>query len=419
VSGQSGLLARFPDPGTLFFADELVTHTIPNVEILSTGTWTTMTGKTVTITDHDLQSIAATFGELKDRVKPFFKLGHEPDSKQSLITGAPAMGWLQNVRAIGGKLVTDLHSVPDKVYQLIKAGAFRRISAEVARDWTDPATGKMHSMVLKAAGLLGATAPAINTLNDIMSLYGLAPDGELLTGDVFAFTDPKGETEMDPKELQAAIDAAVAKALTTQQEQFSDGVRKALGIDEKTDPLTAIASLKKTAIEAASAVETANEAKFAGEVDEIITKAKKDGKLLPSGENAVRLMVRGWVREAADNEGTLAFAMPDPKTKKEKQVRGSVLDCLTQYFASLSPVLAVGREFGGGRATMTKEDVAAGIPRDLLDFATEGHKPTAFDAPSLERDAVVKEYMREHKITDYFKAFCAVNGIETRDAVNE
>lgn len=55
--------------------------------------------------------------------------------------------------------------------------------------------------------------------------------------------------------------------------------------------------------------------------------------------------------------------------------------------------------------TLTFAEARELLPHDLLEFATTGHKPTAFDAGSLERDRRVREYMRDNSVTDYFKAF--------------
>jgi len=162
VSEQASLAGTSPRSDTLLFADpSLETADLLNVEILSVGTWTTMTGQQVTFTQADLEELASNFHTLADRVKPPLKLGHEADDKQELLTGQPALGWMENVRHISGKLRADFMRVPKKFHALVEAGAYRRISAEIARNWTDSVTGKTYGAVIKAAGVLGAAAPAM------------------------------------------------------------------------------------------------------------------------------------------------------------------------------------------------------------------------------------------------------------------
>ena len=406
-------MARFPEPAArLFFADpppsddiKLETGDLKAVEILAAGTWTTMAGKEVTFTRHDLRQIADTYDELSEKVKPAFKLGHISDAEQKLATGAPALGWLTNVRVKGDKLVADIVKVPKKVLALIEAGSYRRISAEIARGWTDGATGKVHDMVLTAAGLLGAAAPAISTLKDVMNLYGRPALGELPAVELISLADfiPAGGNDMDPKELKALVDAAVTDALKAQGEQFAAPIRAALGIDATADPVVAITTLKAENQKAAEAAAKAASDKFASDRDALIAKAKQEGKLLPADEPAVKLMVDGWGNAAKD--GKLEFAVG------EKKIAGTVLECLSQYLDARPVVARIGRETGTARVEAHTDAPAAKVSPDVLRFAAANPSPVPFDRQSMDRDAAVREYMREHKGTDYYTAFHIVNGL--------
>lgn len=419
MSDRGSLAGPSAASGTLFFADpseetpplelasgELKTHDIQNVEILATGTWTTMSGQTIEITERDLDEIVANFYELSGRIKPFLKLGHEKDEKQTLLTGYPALGWMHNVRRVGTKMLSDLKKVPDLVNKLIDAGAYRRISAEIKRNWTDPTTGKTYDRVLVAAGILGAVAPAIDTLNDIKNLYGLT-----ITGEVVCFAFPQGETEMEAKELAtltARLDALEARNKTS--EQFAENISKALGIEATADPVTAIKALQKEVTDSTTALETNEDEKFAEAVDGKILEAKKAGKLLPASESAVRLMVRGWAREAEDNEGVMEFSTGDGE--KAKTVKGSVIDCLTAYFESAPVLTPMGKEFGPGKVDKGNSNNTQNIDPATLRFCTTGHRPIPIDGDSLKRHNAILDYQKEHKDADYFAAYNAVNGID-------
>jgi len=119
--------------------------------------------------DKDLEEMVKGFYETKDELKPYLKLGHDEKQKLAQKSGLPALGWVENLRRKGKKLIADFIKVPKKIYELIKAGAYRRISAEIF--WNIPINGKKYNRLLKAVALLGADTPACGDLKDIVSLY--------------------------------------------------------------------------------------------------------------------------------------------------------------------------------------------------------------------------------------------------------
>ena len=173
-----------PDNEVLDFVDalilgdkemELTTVDLKDVEIFAEGTWL---GKNSapegdTYTAQDLENMVTAFEELKDRIKPPAKLGHDFAQKFAQQSGLPALGWVTGLKKVGTKLLADVSQIPGKVAELIKAGAYKRISPEIIWDFTDSVSNKVYPRVLKAVALLGAELPAVNTLDDIMALYGL------------------------------------------------------------------------------------------------------------------------------------------------------------------------------------------------------------------------------------------------------
>lgn len=158
--------------GRIYFAEketEFETEEFPNVRVFEAGTWTGMSGKPTTYTEDDIKQIAKSFNELekKNAIEAPVKLGH--DDKQPLLKtdGLPAAGWLSNVRAVGKYLVADLKKVPKKIAGLIKAGGYRRVSAEIRKNWKD-AFGKVHPLMIDGLALLGEKHPAVGNLGDII-----------------------------------------------------------------------------------------------------------------------------------------------------------------------------------------------------------------------------------------------------------
>jgi hypothetical protein len=88
----------------------------------------------------------------------------------------PAAGWLENLRVSGDQLLADLKAVPKKLADLIQTGAFRTRSVELAPVTSQTRDGKEYDAVITGLALLGAKAPAVRTLDDILAFY--SEDGD-------------------------------------------------------------------------------------------------------------------------------------------------------------------------------------------------------------------------------------------------
>lgn len=270
---------------------ELETVDIKDRVIFSAGTW-----NGDTYTEDDIKAIAEAFNDLKGQLRPPLKLGH--NEEQKLADGMPAIGWLDNVRAVGAKLMADFVKVPKKIYDLLKAGAYRTVSPEIY--WNLEMNGKQYPYALKALALLGADIPACKDVSDIMALYSEVYAYSAEPGDVKAYTIETEDKEMEEKikELEAKIaayEAEKAQAATDKaalEAKVTENEAKVAEFTAKVEELT------KTITEK-DAVIAENTAKFAE-----IEKAKKyaalearvdkmiaDKKLLPANKDkALRLL---------------------------------------------------------------------------------------------------------------------------------
>jgi hypothetical protein len=107
--------------------------------------------------------------ELKDQYHAPVKIGHDDGQALAQRDGYPAVGWIENLRREGDTLIGDLKAVPARVAQLIKSGAYRGRSAEF---WFNTEYGgKARPFMLKALSLLGVDAPAVESLEDMVTLY--------------------------------------------------------------------------------------------------------------------------------------------------------------------------------------------------------------------------------------------------------
>lgn len=121
-----------------------------------------------------LTRLADESNRLAAEVRAPVKIGHNPDQKLLKNSGLaldeqPAAGWVGNYRVQGGKLLADVRQVPSKLAALIRAGAFARRSVEIRRI-TSQTDGK-PATVIAGLALLGAKAPAIRTLDDLLAHY--------------------------------------------------------------------------------------------------------------------------------------------------------------------------------------------------------------------------------------------------------
>jgi cation transport regulator ChaB len=187
------------------------TYELKDVEVFGTGEWNKHK-----ITDEDLDNIVNGTNEIIDKLKPKVKLGH--DDKQELLqkSGYPAGGWITKLKRVGNKILVDIKEVPKVLYDLIKNGAYKRISSEILYDYTEPSTKKKYEKVLSAIAFLGADLPAITNLKDIAALYDADENANLIIYEkqekikrkevIYIMADGLKITEVDGKKFVAVED---------------------------------------------------------------------------------------------------------------------------------------------------------------------------------------------------------------------
>lgn len=129
---------------------------LDDVEIFAVGQWNG---------DHynesDLDAMVEAFDALKDRWTPVLKRGHQEQQEQ------PALGYITSLCRKGKKLVASLENLPKIVYNAIKRGLFKRVSAEIYWNYMDTEKKKKFPRVLKAVALLGSSIPAVSGLKEL------------------------------------------------------------------------------------------------------------------------------------------------------------------------------------------------------------------------------------------------------------
>lgn len=157
----------------------MATVSFPGVEIAAVGRWNASAGDGH-ITEEDLRSMAATFGQPGFDQVPI-KIGHQDarfqdSAGQPPVTadGEPAFGWIARLRLSpdGQKLIGDFVGIPSKLAAMMPT-AFRHRSIEMLKG--PRIGGTVRRAVLSAVALLGVTAPAIKGLGDVAALFAAQP----------------------------------------------------------------------------------------------------------------------------------------------------------------------------------------------------------------------------------------------------
>jgi hypothetical protein len=121
-------------------------NSIKNIEVFRTGDY----GDDGHFGINELDQMVAAFKELD--YTPALKLGHTDDTP-----GAPAYGWIKNLRRAGEKLYADFEDMHASVTDAIRRRAYDRCSAEIFFNLKRGA--KTFRRALKAVALLGADVP--------------------------------------------------------------------------------------------------------------------------------------------------------------------------------------------------------------------------------------------------------------------
>ena len=420
-----------PVPGMFAKKGQLETETLTGVEIFSAGTWTDMNGRKKTYTAADIDQMVSNAESLRDRVKPFFKLMHLSAKDHKRVTAAPAIGWLTNFRRSGKKLVVDIERVPKKVAQLIRAGSFRRISAEIFTQFRDEASGKTLKNVVGAAGLLGAVLPAITTLSDVLKLFGASAENQIegyndftdwaddvhvqpasvFMGVDFNESPQGGESEMDKEEVQRMIDAAVGTANTKhskEMSEFKSGINKSLGVEADADPVKAIESLKSDQEAKDKALADEQTANFTAQVDAAIDAAVREG-MAPALKPTILAAVAGFRAEAkAAEDGKVSFQSDadDEKTK----VTGTPIEVVKAYVAALPKDVELGKERGRmGDPKDPKKQERVVVPMDIQAFM-HSDRSLVIAEGSMQLNQRILKTAKDEK-TDYLSAFTMETGV--------
>lgn len=186
---------------------------LQNVEIFATGKH-----NGDEYTSADLDAMVEAFNALD--FKPALRIGHASPGENESET--PAIGWVENVRREGSKLVADFTNLADDVMALIKRKAFTRVSAEIF--WNFERAGRKFSRVLKAVALLGVGIPGVAGLKPLAANFAASLFGDVkahaYTADL-AYPNHQKDDDMDKEEIQRIAREAANAATAEAEKKFT------------------------------------------------------------------------------------------------------------------------------------------------------------------------------------------------------
>ena len=260
------------------------TFDIKGVEIFATGEWN---GDAYSV--DDLDELARAFQETREYLKPYLKLGHGNSQKLLASDELPAAGWLTGVYREGGKLLADFTKVPKKIYELIKAGAYSRVSSEI---FIKPnVNGKPYKMALKAVAILGGETPAVHNLDDIHALYVVEQSVRAYEKDVevkiYEMDSKEGADMKTAEELQKELNTASEKIAELSQKHSDAAGRVVVLEKEVVEAKAKNETLQKDFNAAKGQLEVVAQEKRKGDINTKLEKLVADKKIMPAQKEAL------------------------------------------------------------------------------------------------------------------------------------
>jgi len=343
--------------------EEMKTYRIKGIEVFSAGTW-----NEDEYSINDLYEIVNSFNSLKIGFRPYLKLGHDDKQKLAKSSGMPSIGWVSELKVKGTKLLADFENVPEKIFKLIKAKAYRKVSCEIY--WNLTVEGNKYSRVLGAIALLGAENPGVMNLDDILGQYNL--NIKKTPQDIALFEKQDNfktySVELNPNMGEQMADDKSEKELALEQEL--ETVKKEFS--QKDEDLKKLTD-EKSAVE--KEIEQLKQYKLEAE--------KREQEALLKAEEAKRDQ---FISELEGKK------LSTPSMKPY-----------------VSALLANHKDYSIDEKPMTKEQIV----EEMLKLASEASKVNfeesskAYGKEKEEDDDKIKKYMEENKCS-YVQAYKAV-----------
>jgi len=285
------------------------------VEIFQIGNW-----KGFDFTDSDLDEMIKNFEN--QVIEPYITIDHNEKATSQFKDALKAMslGFVENLYKVGNKLVADFKQVPKTIAELIEAGALKKKSVELYRNFIH-ANGKRFKNVLQGVTFHGANGtPAITTLSDFVALYknesilqkeSNENNSEIITID---FQNIKKENKMDIIEIKKSEYDELIKMKSSNSDKDSQ-------IENFKNKLASLTTenenLKKEKINLETFKKEVEENKKITnkkEADDYVTLKIQEGKILPKFKDKY---TSDYIRCKNENENSLNLFKEDIESREK------------------------------------------------------------------------------------------------------
>ena len=318
-------------------------------------------------TEADLDEIAKNFMVLRDLVQPPLKFGHL-DQKKILPKGMPAIGWVTSVRKKGRELLADISQIPKRVADIIKAGGYRRPSAEIYVNYTD-SSGKQFGKALAAVSLLGADIPAVKELGPL-KLDAL----EKLYADNFGRNETRTYGGVDDMGLPADRLAELEKELAAIKDDLKAKETKLLEQDN-------VLKEKDKAL-----VEAATEKKKLGIV-KFLDDAAQEGKIIPRIRPVLEILLMNV------NDSEIVSFSEKIDENNEKKTEGSSFAMIKELVTRLPKLVAFDEQSNSGKDLQDEFDT----DKMKKTYAVDDKKGEVLDGVDVHK--LVLQYMKDKNVS--------------------
>jgi hypothetical protein len=367
---------------------DMDTYELPNQEVFKAGTWNG---------DHydvdDLDKMVEAYQATAEGYKPKLKLSHYHPK------GWPAVGYMDNLRRVGSKLLADFKGIPKKVFDVIKAGGYTNKSAEViwncAVEMKD-GQKKKFPYLMKAVALLGVDLPAVDNLNGLMEAIYSSDGGEARAyksqapeGESKSYDLKTEETHMEKIEQLTADLATANTKLAAAERQNGAAEEQVKKFSKEVEDLKAqVASLTKRAegAEGKAKEYAAKELKtrITGAVDKLIA----DKKLAPAMKEKAYALLEGIV-----NSGTEKKYSVDGKDATLEEIAVDLLGAGSVGLSDKTKSYAGDRPAGGGEEP--EGDINTDLAVKAKEYAKQNSVSYADALKAVAREGGVDPSLRK------------------------
>jgi hypothetical protein len=368
--------------------------------------------------EQDLDDIVSAFSKLDFR--PALKIGHTKDTP-----GAPAYGWVTNLRKAGGKLVADFESMHDTVVQALRDKRYDRVSSEIY--FNLKRGDNTFRRALKAVALLGADVPAVAGLTPLHKM-------EFAESGFDSLAACEQELEIAKDAIIASLNERVAAmdVLLTEKDQDMKTIKELKDAKAALEAQIAAFSTKgdkMTDEEKAAMTKCQDDMKAFGEQITQLEKAETDAKELAElraarttaeaarkadQERIAALEAKDRAREVSDRLSKCTVPAFRPAAEALYNYALANQETKVKYFAA--------PDKDGKRAESEKtlpelvdgmiETINANAKHlfSVVSKGTDGKRPegTSLEDAGLEIDRLAQQRIRDKKSKDYDEAMDAV-----------